>query len=162
MTQQQKSNDQLFLEAVEDARHDDVRAFIAQGVNLEHLGEEPIHDPALVRKSKPNARGSFVIKDDNNHRIDYRVHEKTALYCAVANDDVEMVKVLLEAGANPDTPIAGGLHPFTIAFERPSRSEIIPLFIKYKANPNVRSPYGNGTVYLKPLARAQNSIMLPV
>lgn len=145
MTDQQQSKNQRFLEAVEEGRHDEVRALIASNVNLEHIGLEPVHDPALVKKSKPSPSGAVTIQDGNLATTAFRIHKKTALYCAVANADVEMVKILLEAGANPDTPISSGLHPFTIAVESVKRKEIVPLFLDHKANPNVTSPYGGGT-----------------
>jgi ankyrin repeat protein len=139
-----KSTEQKLIEAVAARDYDTVRALIALKPDLDYIGAEPVHDPALVTKT-PTGSGAFIIDDANFNTPGYRVSGKTPLYIAVSNDDLKMVSLLLEAGANPDKPIDGGLHPLTIAAETALHDEITELLLHKGANPNVRSPYGEGT-----------------
>jgi ankyrin repeat protein len=143
------TNEQKLLESVLKRDRAEAQRLIALNPDLDRHGETAIHDPSLVKRSKPNARGTFTIDDGNFNMPAYRVEGKTALYIATANDDAEMVRLLLEAGANPNVPISGGLHPLSIAADTGSRDEICTLLLKHGADPNVRSPYGNSTPLMK-------------
>jgi ankyrin repeat protein len=139
-----KSTEQKLIEAVAARDYDTVRALIALKPDLDYIGQAPTHDPALVTQT-PTGTGGFLIDDANFNTPGYRVSGKTPLYIAVSNDDLKMASLLLEAGANPDKPIDGGLHPLTIAAETALHDGITELLLRKGANPNVRSPYGDAT-----------------
>jgi hypothetical protein len=139
------SNDQKLIEAVQARDYETVRQMLDLKADPDYIGIEPKHDPALVSKKPSGGRGAYIIDDANFSTPGFRAAGKTPLYIAVANDDLKMVSLLLEAGANPDKPISGGLHPLTIAAETSLHDKITELLLHKGANPNVRSPYGGNT-----------------
>jgi ankyrin repeat protein len=63
----------------------------------------------------------------------------TALLWATRSNDIEIVQLLLEAGADPDIATHYHRTPLIEAVEN-SRWEITELLLKYGANPNQRGP----------------------
>ncbi len=67
---------------------------------------------------------------------------KTALIQAVARDDIEVTRLLLDAGADPDTKSGDGYTPLGLAALR-GDAQIVKLLLKAGANPDLKSSDGN-------------------
>ncbi|MCJ8314552.1 MAG: ankyrin repeat domain-containing protein [Saccharospirillaceae bacterium] len=65
----------------------------------------------------------------------------TSLYCAIESNNVEALKVLLKAGANPNTKSDDGHTALTLAMQK-TCSEIVSvkLLLEYGADPDVAGP----------------------
>lgn len=61
---------------------------------------------------------------------------KTLLHFAVSSNDIEIIKAVLEAGANPNKPSWNGIFEELPIFEAITNYESLEILLKYKANPN--------------------------
>ena len=97
--------------------------------------------------SKDNLGAEIMLKQgaDPNGR-DYQVdcvggmEPDTPLVVAATTGNLEMVKVLLEAGANPNIPVSEGITSLLVAVEH-DRADIAELLLKHEADPNLKGLY---------------------
>lgn len=81
---------------------------------------------------------------DLNQSYEY---EGTPLHVAVKEGDTELVKYLLEKGANPNAKGAFGETPLHIAVDR-GYLDIVKLLLENGADPNIQSNEGNTPLHI--------------
>ena len=121
--------------AVQSRKPEIVSALVAAGVDVKYVSPEG--DSAALAAAQNGMEGSVEIirilgKAKSN--MDASNAAYTPLSYAVEQGNVELVKALLESGANPNALTASGRAPLFIAADN---KEITELLLTAKADPNM-------------------------
>jgi hypothetical protein len=132
-------NGETMRSAIEKGKIGIVRALLESGVRIGHYdknditplfqassdGNAPIVKALIEAGAKVDELNEYYLFDDNDLMLaendaNYEFSESstdlsTALYIACANDKIDVVKLLLKAGANPDIPNSKGTTPLSIS-----------------------------------------------
>jgi ankyrin repeat protein len=79
--------------------------------------------------------------DPNDHPVNYH----SPLEMGIHNNNADVVRMLLEAGADPNRKSSGGDTSLTFLFDQVDRMkpEIVTLLIHYGANPHISNSRGD-------------------
>jgi len=124
-----------------------IQAFKNWDIKEEHIGNEEENRLFIIKLLLRKKLDDFydLHKDHPDlpdHDIDLNLpdhYDLTPLIYAVEKNNPEIVKVLLEAGADPNLPIKGRVYPIALATRVTYQNEIIELLLEAGANPNIRA-----------------------
>ncbi|MCI5194343.1 MAG: ankyrin repeat domain-containing protein [Candidatus Electrothrix sp. AU1_5] len=123
-----------------------LRIITKEGRNINHLDDDgrTILMHAILSEKNDLDIVKFILDcgaDVNLHDGEQRW---TALHFASRDQQKEIVQLLLESGADPNTVECFGNTPLSRALNKvPINFEIIKLLLDYGANPTVKNNYGN-------------------
>lgn len=138
--------------AVENADNDKVFKYVLDGADVnmrDSLGNSPIF--LAVKKDKKDFLDLLLEKkaDVNVPGKTGEVDNQTALSVAVANDDGETVKKLLDRGADPNIADSKGLLPLPGAVIGPkANAEIVKMLLDKGANVNGQEKENGATALI--------------
>jgi ankyrin repeat protein len=123
--------------AVDRDKKEIVRLLLENGADTEYTntGNPP---PLFVAKS-PAVASLLIAHGANVNRID---REKTPLNSAITDDRYDVIRVLLESGADPNLPSNEKDTPLCLALQW-KRTEMVRLLLDKGADPNRRNNRGD-------------------
>lgn len=131
------NGDTALMMAVKNNSPEVVKALIDAGANASITNEDG-NTPALTAAQND---GVEIIKILGAAKADMNTSNAayTPLSYAIGQENVTLVKTLLDAGANPNVKPSNGAGPL---FQAAHSAEIVALLLAAKANPNVTDDYG--------------------
>ena len=127
--------------AVKSRRPEIVKAVIDAGADIKYVTPDG-YSPALVTVQDGMPESAEIIKVLGAAKapLDISNAAYTPLSYAVEQGNRELVKALLDAGANPNAKTEGGRIPLQLALDH---KEIVELLLSAKADPNLSSEGGS-------------------
>lgn len=131
------NGDTALMMAVKNNSPEVVKALIDAGANASITNEDG-NTPALTAAQND---GVEIIKILGAAKADMNTSNAayTPLSYAIGQENVTLVKALLDAGADPNVKPSNGAGPL---FQAAHSAEIVALLLAAKANPNVTDDYG--------------------
>ncbi len=125
--------------AAESRKPEIVQSLVDAGADTKFVNEEG-YSPALLAAQDGFAESLEIIRILGRAKanLDASNAAYTPLIYAVQQENKSLIQALLDAGANPDAPSAGGQLPIFAAIANP---EIVEQLLKAKADPNILDSY---------------------
>jgi ankyrin repeat protein len=126
-----------------------LKRFKSEGINLNETDEDgrnALMHSVLAEDADPKMV-QFLIGSGADVNLHDDGQNWTALHFAARDQQLEIVKILLENGAKPNTVECFGNTPIGRCLDvSPANLIIVKLLLKYGADPNIKNNYGNSPV----------------